>query len=239
MRNIKVGDNIRKKRANWNFCDIAAKDFIKHMRRSVPFYDVSHELICYLSDFFCKNKSICYELGVSTGQLIKKLADYNAHKNDIEWIGIDKEKSMILEAKKYCYDTKNIKLLCRDIVNFNYKKSDLVVSCYCIQFVPECYRQKIFNTIYEKLNWGGAFILFEKVRAPDARFQDMMVSIYNDYKLNNGFTHDEIGNKAKALRGVLDPFSTKNNLGLLKKAGFVNIMTIMKYVCFEGFLAIK
>jgi len=28
-------------------------------------------------------------------------------------------------------------------------------------------------------------------------------------------------------------------MDLLKRAGFSDIMTIMKYVCFEGFLAIK
>jgi tRNA (cmo5U34)-methyltransferase len=27
-------------------------------------------------------------------------------------------------------------------------------------------------------NWGGAFFLFEKVRAPDARFQDYAVQVY-------------------------------------------------------------
>jgi tRNA (cmo5U34)-methyltransferase len=26
---------------------------------------------------------------------------------------------------------------------------------------------------------------------------------------------------------------------MLKRAGFVDVMSIMKYVCFEGFLAIK
>jgi tRNA (cmo5U34)-methyltransferase len=38
---------------------------------------------------------------------------------------------------------------------------------------------------------------------------------------------------------VLEPFSTQGNLDMLKRAGFVDVMTIMKYVCFEGFLAIK
>jgi len=76
--------------------------------------------------------------------------------------------------------------------------------------------------------------LFEKVRAPDARFQDMMTSLYNDFKLGKGYTSEEIINKAQSLRGILEPFSTEGNLG-----GFEDIMTIMKYVCFECYLAIK
>ena len=117
--------------------------------------------------------------------------------------------------------------------------TDLVVSYYCVQFVPPRQRQELINRIYERLNWGGAFILFEKVRAPDARFQDMMVSLYNDHKARSGFSAEEILNKAASLKGVLEPFSSQGNLDLLRRAGFTDIMTVMKYVCFEGFLAIK
>jgi len=49
----------------------------------------------------------------------------------------------------------------------------------------------------------------------------------------------EILHKQRSLKGVLEPFSTQGNLDLLKRAGFVDIMTVMKWVCFEGFLAIK
>ncbi|MEK7298654.1 MAG: methyltransferase, partial [Candidatus Margulisiibacteriota bacterium] len=41
------------------------------------------------------------------------------------------------------------------------------------------------------------------------------------------------------LKGVLEPFSTQGNLDLLKRAGFVDVTSVMKYICFEGFLAIK
>jgi tRNA (cmo5U34)-methyltransferase len=82
-------------------------------------------------------------------------------------------------------------------------------------------------------------VFFEKVRGPDARFQDIMKVLYHDFKKRNGFTPEEILNKEESLRGVLDPFSTEGNVGLLKRAGFVDFMTVMKYVCFEGVLAIK
>ena len=59
------------------------------------------------------------------------------------------------------------------------------------------------------------------------------------YKYEVTHYSEEIMNKAQSLKGVLDPFSTEGNLGLLKRAGFVDVMTVMKYVCFEGFLAIK
>ena len=80
---------------------------------------------------------------------------------------------------------------------------------------------------------------FEKVRAPDARFQDVATALYVDFKLGQGYDWAEITEKTRSLKGVLEPFSTEGNLGLMRRAGFVDVMTIFKYVCFEGFLAIK
>ena len=37
----------------------------------------------------------------------------------------------------------------------------------------------------------------------------------------------------------MEPFSTQGNIDLMKRAGFVDIMPVSKWVCFEGFLAIK
>ncbi len=62
---------------------------------------------------------------------------------------------------------------------------------------------------------------------------------YDDYKLNEGYSPEEIISKSRSLKGVLEPFSTQGNIDLLQRAGFVVIMTVMKYLCFEGFLAIK
>lgn len=234
-----VGQSIETKRAGWNFGGDVAETFVSHVRQSVPYYDDGHDLVCYLSDYFCLSDSTCYELGVSTGELIRKLALYNESKPNAQWIGVDREKPMVEKAIKHCSGIKNIRIDNEDILLYELEKSDFIVSYYCIQFIPARYRQELFNKIYRSLNWGGAFVLFEKVRGPDARFQDIMMSIYNDYKLRNGFSADEILNKTRSLKGVLDPFSTEGNIGLLQRAGFADITTIMKYVCFEGFLAIK
>ena len=57
---------------------------------------------------------------------------------------------------------KNIKILNNDIIKFKLKKCNLVISYYTIQFIHPSHRQKIFDKIYNSLNWGGAFIIFRK-----------------------------------------------------------------------------
>jgi tRNA (cmo5U34)-methyltransferase len=236
---IGVGQGIETGRADWSFDGDVADTFVDHVRQSVPLYDEGHELVCGLSDYFVHSDSVCYEIGVSTGQLIRRLADHHAHKPDVRWVGIDPVDRMIEKARSHCEDISNIELVVADALEYEWEKADLFVSYYCIQFVPPRARQELINRIYERLNWGGGFILFEKVRGPDARFQDISVALYNDFKARNGFSADEILNKTSSLKGVLEPFSTEGNLGLLRRAGFTDIMTVMKWVCFEGFLAIK
>ena len=82
-------------------------------------------------------------------------------------------------------------------------------------------------------------ILFEYVRGREARFQDLSVALYNEFKLSNRYSPSQIFNKTRSLKGVLEPFSTKGNCELLDRAGFKDYMNIFKYVCFSGFLAIK
>ena len=126
-----------------------------------------------------------YFLGTAPPALIKKLN--NRHKATTTWIGIDREKNMIEQAKCEVFSDnkkiKNLKLIIDDAITFNYKKSDFIISYYTIQFIPNRLRQILIDKIYSSLNWGGAFLIFEKVRGPDARFQDLMTGIYNEFML--------------------------------------------------------
>lgn len=235
----KVGDNVAAGNARWAFSDAVAGAFSRHARRSIPLYDEGHELICRVSDYFAHDGSVIYDLGTGTATLLGKLAARHSHgKPKARFIGIDEQASMLEQARREL-GAARVELEQGDINLFDYEQSDLIIAYYTMQFVPPRIRQALFDRIYQALNWGGAFILFEKTRAPDARFQDIITGLYTDFKLNNGFTPDEIVNKTRSLKGVLEPFSTQGNLDLLTRAGFVDMMTIMKLAPFEGFLAIK
>jgi tRNA (cmo5U34)-methyltransferase len=238
-KNDAAGENIRVREASWTFGGKTPAAFSEHIHHSVPFYDAGHDLVCKLSDYFVKAQSVCYDLGTSTGVLAGKLARRHAPRTGAQWVGIDIEPAMIEQARKENAGSPNLELVVDDICLYPYEASDLITSYYTIQFVPPAVRQDLFDNVFNALNWGGAFIVFEKVRACDARFQDIIQTLYTDYKLDQGYTPTEIINKARSLKGILEPFSTQGNLDLLKRAGFVDIISVFKYLCFEGFLAIK
>jgi tRNA (cmo5U34)-methyltransferase len=236
-----VGEGISVGNASWTFGADTPKGFTQHVRRSVPYYEEGHELVQQVSDYFVKPDSVCYELGVSTGVLTRKLAA--RHKSSVKWVGIDCEPNMIEQAKREIDESgvnaTNIELLVDDVNLFPYEKSDFIVSYYTVQFVPPRLRQELLNRVYQSLNWGGAFVMFEKVRGPDARFQDIISGIYSDYKLTQGYSPEEIIAKSRSLKGVMEPFSTHGNMDLIQRAGFGDVVSIFKWVCFEGFLCIK
>ncbi len=231
------GQNIVAKNAQWSFSGDVAKTFSEHVKLSVPLYSEGQELTANVSEFFISKNSVIYDLGCSLGTLTSMLADRHISKS-ARVIGIDNEKDMINEAQKI-NKRKNIKFFADDIVSMEFEKSNFISCYYTIQFIHPSVRQIVFEKIYDSLNWGGGFVLFEKVRSNDARFQDYITQLYNEFKLKQGFTPDNIISKSLSLKSVLEPFSTQGNIDMLKRAGFKDIITIQKYLSFEGFLAIK
>jgi tRNA (cmo5U34)-methyltransferase len=234
-----VGDHITARTADWEFGDDVAAHFDDHVRRSVPLYDRGHDLVCRLSDFFVTQPGLAYEIGCSTGMLLRRLAEHNAHKPDCRWIGIDREPAMVRHARARCAGLANVEVVQDDVTGFALEPCDLVVAYYTVQFIRPRFRQPLFDRVFEALNWGGAFVLFEKVRGPDARFQDMLTALYDDYKREQGYDDREIMGKARSLRGVLEPYTSQANVDYLRRAGFSDVMPVMKYLGFEGILAIK
>ena len=45
--------------------------------------------------------------------------------------------------------------------------------------------------------------MIEKVRSYDARTQDQMSNIYEEFKIDNGFNEKEVMNKKNSLKGIL------------------------------------
>ena len=224
--------------AGWSFEGVADA-FDDHVRKSVPLYDAGHQLVCHIGDFFLPPNATVIELGASTGALTKKFLEHNAERRDLRYVAYDRVGSMLDRAKERCAGDSRVEFIADDVVTAQFPRSNLIVSYYTLQFVHPRSRQDVFDKIYQSLEWGGAAIIFEKVRAPDARFQDLTVQLYHEFKLVQGFDETEVLNKQRSLKGVLEPFSTAANIGLLQRAGFVDVMGIFKYVCFEGFLAIK
>jgi tRNA (cmo5U34)-methyltransferase len=236
-----LGDKIKSSVGAFNFGKNVHKRFVKHIIKSVPFYLQGHELISRLSSFFLVNGSLVYDLGCSTGKLAQDIYNYNQDLKSLKIIGLDDEIKMVKHSQKNLNKKLKKKIIFKkmNILKFKFKKSDFISSYYTIQFIKPKFRQNLFDKIYLSLNHGGAFVMFEKIRGNDARFQDIFTQVYHEFKINQGFSKEEVYNKSLSIRGVLEPFTYKANLDFLKRSGFKDITTIMQYGPFVGYMAIK
>ena len=237
---MEAGDNIQAKVSSWKFSGETISSFDKHIEKSVPGYLFGQKLVTTYSDYFINlTPKVIYDLGCSTGSLLAKIESRHSQK-EIKYYGLDIIPEMIDEAKKRKFINPNrFSFECKDITNIDFKKSSIIISYYTLQFILPSVRQDLVNKIYDSLAWGGAFFVFEKTRAPDARFQDMNTHVYNDYKLSQGYNPEEIFSKSRSLTGVLEPFSDAGNYDMFKRAGFKDIEYIFTNICFKGWICIK
>ena len=232
-----VGQGILKAQGRWSFGGSVADVFERHIERSVPGYREGHDLVARLSDWFLREGGTAVEVGCSTGALLRRLARWTEGR-EVRLLGVELEEAMAEAARLRCTDPR-IEIRRGDALEAPLDPCGMAVSYYTMQFVRPADRLRLAARIHDALEPGGAFVMFEKVRAPDARLQDILGALHVDFKLDQGFDEAEIVHKSRALKGVLEPLTTRGNLDLLRRAGFSDGMTIFKRLCFEGFLAIK
>jgi len=223
-----------KKNIPWDFNTVVNK-FDNHISKSVPGYKECQNIVSDISVFFIKKNSTIYDIGCSTGTLTKLVYKKNIEKK-VNSIAYDISGKMIKYAK---LKKSKIKFIKKNIMTVNFKKSDFISSMYTIQFLHPKDRQVLINKIYKSLNWGGAFIFFEKIRGKDARFQDLLNFLLFDYKKKNKINPKNILLKEKSLRGIMEPYTLEQNISYIKNAGFNDYMTIYQNINFVGILAIK
>lgn len=237
MKPSEAGDGIISNVGRWSFGGDVPQRFDAHVSKSVPGYIEGHNLICDILPFFSMHGGLICDIGCSTGVLTQKMSEKVVGLSDV--IGIDVEESMIELARKRTEGLNNVSYFVGSFLEAEIDTCDVCVAYYTLQFISPKFRQLAVDKIYESLRWGGAFILFEKIRGADARFQDIYTALYHDFKIDQGYSPAEVMNKSRSLRGILEPFSLAGNMELLNRAGFKDVAPVFQNLCFQGLLAVK
>lgn len=226
--------------SSWEFNDKVVPIFDEHVRQHVPMYEEFHRLITELSGWFIENETSVFDIGTSSGEVLRNLKATYANKN-VKYIGVDASPDMAREAKERFLNDDDVSIYQEDVTNhlFEINNASLVLSVLTLMFIKKKNRQDLVKKIYNGLNDGGAFILVEKVVGNNAGFDGMFVDLYHDFKLKNGLSEKQVFEKAKSIRGVLRPNSLTENIKMLENAGFDNIDIFFKWNNFAGLIAIK
>jgi tRNA (cmo5U34)-methyltransferase len=198
-------------------------NFDEHINKSIPNYDVLWDSIKSMSEYFFVDGSNVYDLGCSTGKLLKSLK-INCNK-----IGYDVAKLLPLEEG---FSNVNLNQ------EFELYDASVVYSIFTMQFLKPSNRFKYLRTIYNGLSKGGALFICEKIYQEDGKIQEIFSFSHYDYKLNH-FSSNEIISKERDLRHIMKPSSENELYTLLREVGFNKVNTFWQMFNFKGIIAIK
>ncbi|EAL9772271.1 carboxy-S-adenosyl-L-methionine synthase CmoA [Campylobacter lari] len=221
----------------FEFDKSVASVFDDMVSRSVPFYTQNLKLIVELIDHFASQNARICDLGCSTASLL--LALYEKRK-DFLLSGVDEANAMLEIAKSKCQAFgARVEFYQKNLDDFEFFKNDVFIATYTLQFIRPPKRQELVDKIYQNLNENGMFVFSEKILYEDVKIAKKMIQIYEQYKLEQGYSKLEISSKREALENVLIPYTQNENIVMLKKAGFSKVESVFKWVNFETFIAFK
>jgi tRNA (cmo5U34)-methyltransferase len=243
MNNKKRDTLFKKSRApgKFEFNEPVARVFDDMLERSIPFYKECQQMVIDLALHFAQKHSTVYDLGCSTGTLLRHLVKAIPSTQKIRFVGLDNSDAMLKKARgKLKGHLKRCDLVEADLEeDFELTDASVVIMNYTLQFLPPRRRSAMLKKIYKGLRPGGGLILIEKVRGESDGLNDVFIDEYHAYKQSQGYSKLEIAKKREALEKVLTPLKPGKNRDLLAGAGFRQVDVFFKWFNFAGFLAIK
>jgi tRNA (cmo5U34)-methyltransferase len=203
-------------------------DFDDHINKSIPNYDLLVEMIKSMSEYFYTPNSSIYDLGCSTGKLLK---------------------SLTFNCKKYGYDNSKLLPENSEVDNLYFENHDLnqkfpintaclVYSIFTMQFLDPMKRKQYLTQIYEGMIPGGCLFITEKIYQEQGISQEIFSFSHYDYKLKQ-FTGNEILKKEKDLRYNMKPLHDTELSHLLKSCGFKVVTPFWQMFNFKGYICIR
>lgn len=211
----------------------AVNDFDQHIEQSIPNYGHINELVLLISSYFVKSGHNVYDIGCSTGSLLRKLSELHTDKQ-AGFFGYD------ISANLLPASSGRLNFINQDITKSEvyFNNAQLILSIFTLQFVNVNDRIRLLSKIYQSLNKGGAFIICEKVYSNSGLIQDIFSFTHYDMKAKS-FNQDDILGKQQKLREIMMPLSAEENVETFKEAGFKTMDQFFQSLNFRGWILIK
>ena len=219
--------------------------FDEHIDWSIRGYRNLLDDVINLSRYFVEADTKVVDIGCSTGKLTARMMEYN---NDVcpnaNYVGVEVAEGFFDNIKKRKkelnerWSNTKVDFILDDIRNYEFKNCSLVTSLFTLQFMSYSSRSLVIKNVYDGLNKGGAFIFAEKIDTTHSRIENMLRTVYYQFK-NQKFSYDDIMDKEKTLQNMLKPNSWREIEDMLDQAGFKAVQSFWQNHLFIGAIAIK
>jgi tRNA (cmo5U34)-methyltransferase len=219
--------------------------------RSIPLYREMLLTQAYWITQITHPGDTFYDLGCSTGSAIVATLSMLSKGHNLNIVGVDSSDEMIIKAKDKIERFQNSSALgpshsdCKigfykaSLVDYELRTSAFISLNYVLQFIDTELRQQIVNRVFRSLRKGGTLFLSEKIIFENPRVQSLMTLDYENFKLNNGYSREEVLRKKKSLEGFLVSLTDSENVQMLKNAGFSSVDCVLRKGPFTSWVAVK
>jgi tRNA (cmo5U34)-methyltransferase len=216
-----------------------SEGFDSHIDMSIRGYSALLDDVVSLSRYFVEGSTNVVDIGCSTGKLTQRIHDHNKLVFDVQYVGVEIAEGFGADLEDRKKSLPNASFLHpMDIRDYSFENCSLVTSLFTLQFMPYSCRKEILQRIYDGLNTGGAFIFGEKVDTTHSRIENMMRTVYYEFK-NKSFDYEDIMKKELTLQNMLKPNSWKEIEDMLNEVGFKAVQSFWQNHLFIGAIAIK
>lgn len=214
----------------WEFTPEVVTVFDDHVRASVPHYDVIQNLVIAASDWLLPDQGTVIDLGASTGTTVAAILNRHPARR-ISADLYDESPEMLQQARMKIGENPRVKYHPQRIEagEFNHVRADLTLALFTLQFLPYADRCRTLRNAYAKASKSGALLVAEKLRSTDSRWAEIGNDLSHDWKAENGISDAAIRAKARALRGVLRPYSQTALTAAITGAGWVDVEVIFRW----------
>jgi len=215
--------------------------FDDHIDMSIRGYSNLLDDVVSLSRYFVEADTNVVDIGCSTGKLTSRILKHNESACPAaNYVGVEVAEGFFGDLEERAKDLKgyNVEFIKDDIRNYTFNNCSLVTSLFTLQFMPYSCRKDVLQGIYNGLNVGGAFIFAEKIDTTHSRIENMIRTIYYEYK-RTSFDYEDIMTKELTLKNMLKPNSWNEIEGMLSDVGFKTIQSFWQNHMFIGAIALK
>ncbi|MDQ6993662.1 MAG: carboxy-S-adenosyl-L-methionine synthase CmoA [Mariprofundus sp.] len=221
----------------FSFDDKVASVFTDMIRRSVPGYALSLQMVELLAHQHAQDNSNLYDLGCSLGAATMALKR-GSNNPKCHIIGVDNSSAMI-ERCRDILQNEQLDIRQQDILLTHIENSSVVVLNFVLQFVSLEKRPLLLKNIYQGLRPGGILILSEKISFPDSAENNRQIELHEAFKRAHGYSKLEISRKRTALEDILIPETIQAHHQRLMNAGFSSISNWFQCFNFVSMMAYK
>lgn len=227
---------------SFEFNETVVEVFPDMLKRSIPGYPATIQMIGALAARYVQPTTQCYDLGCSLGAAALAIR-HNVSQPGCRIVAVDNSAAMVARCRELVAadprDGPEILIIQDDIQQVEIADASMVVMNYTLQFLAPQLRDEMMRKIGKALVPGGIFVLSEKVVNEDESMEEMLVDLHHDFKRRNQYSDLEISRKRTAIENILVPDTTKKHFERLEAAGFRHVGICLRYFNFVSIVATR